>query len=146
MPIGTIHTIPALLASRLADLKKIVWLQVVPEAVRTSVYAFDKGIVLALGAVSTPLSGLLAERLFGAKSLSVDHAHIMQGGAGNSAHAPVPAPSSAGLAAEQHARNLTNAQALENGLLIVITIPLVLKFVIYGFLYCESFDAPLYHV
>ena len=143
MPIGAIHTTPALLASRLADtLKKITWLQVVPEAVRTSVYAFDKGIVLALGAVSTPLSGLLAERLFGAESLFVDHAHTMQGGASISAHAPAPAPSSASLAAEQHARNLTNAQALENGLLVISITSLVLKFFIYGFLYCESFDTP----
>ena len=31
--------------------------QVVPEAIRTSVYAFDKCIIGAIGAVTTPLAG-----------------------------------------------------------------------------------------
>lgn len=45
-------------------------MQVVPEAVRTSVYAFDKCIIGALGAASTPLAGLLAERVFGFTHIS----------------------------------------------------------------------------
>ena len=103
-------------------------LQIVPEAVRTSVYAFDKSIVMALGAISTPLSGLLAEKVFGATTLSA-HKPLQKGG--GHAHAPAPAM------AQEHANNLTNAHALENGLLTTLLIPLVLKFIIYSFLYCE---------
>ncbi|CAL5221084.1 g3211 [Coccomyxa viridis] len=100
--------------------------EIVPEAVRTSVYAFDKSIVMALGAISTPLSGLLAEKVFGATTLSV-HKPSQRGG--GHAHAPAPA------VAKEHANNLTNAHALENGLLTTLLIPLVLKFIIYTFLY-----------
>ena len=53
-----------------ADSAGLHCLQIVPEAVRTSVYAFDKSIIMALGAISTPLSGLLAEKVFGATTLS----------------------------------------------------------------------------
>ena len=45
-----------------------------PEAVRTSVYAFDKCVTGALGALSTPLAGVLAERVFGFTKLSHKHA------------------------------------------------------------------------
>lgn len=103
-------------------------LQIVPEAVRTSVYAFDKSIVMAQGAISTPLSGLLAEKVFGATTLST-HKPSQHGG--GHAHAPAPA------VAREHANNLTNAHALENGLLTTLLIPLVLKFIIYTFLYCR---------
>ncbi len=47
--------------------------QIVPEAVRTSVYAFDKCITGAIGALSTPLAGVLAQKLFGFTSLSHKH-------------------------------------------------------------------------
>lgn len=96
-------------------------------------YAFDKSIVMALGAISTPLSGLLAEKVFGATTLSV-HKPSHHGGE----HAHAPAPAAAAYAAKEHANNLVNAHALENGLLTTLLIPLVLKLVIYTFLYCES--------
>ena len=83
---------------------------------------------MALGAISTPLSGLLAEKVFGATTLSV---HKTSNRRGNHAHAPAPA------VAREHANNLTNAHALENGLLTTLLIPLVLKFIIYTFLYCK---------
>lgn len=96
-------------------------------------YAFDKSIVMALGAISTPLSGLLAEKVFGATTLSVHRPSHYGGGR---AHAPAPA--TAAYAAEEHANNLINAHALENGLLTTLLIPLVLKLIIYTFLYCGS--------
>jgi hypothetical protein len=85
---------------------------------------------MALGAISTPLSGLLAEKVFGATTLSVHKAPRHGGG-----HAHAPA--AAAYAAKEHANNLINAHALQNGLLTTLLIPLVLKFIIYTFLYCE---------
>jgi len=53
------------------------------------VYAFDKSIIMALGAISTPLSGLLAERVFGATTLSTPkHAKGVALG-GYALHVPV---------------------------------------------------------
>ena len=96
-------------------------------------YAFDKSIVMALGAISTPLSGLLAEKVFGATTLSV-HKPSHHGGG----HAHAPPPAAAAYVAKEHANNLINARALENGLLTTLLIPLVLKLIIYTFLYCGS--------
>ena len=42
--------------------------QIVPESIRTSVYAFDRCITGAIGAAFTPLAGILAERVFGFKT------------------------------------------------------------------------------
>ena len=43
-------------------------MQIVPESIRTSVYAFDRCITGAIGAAFTPLAGVLAERVFGFKA------------------------------------------------------------------------------
>ena len=40
-------------------------MQVVPERIRTSVYAFDNCASGASGALGAPLIGVLAEKLFG---------------------------------------------------------------------------------
>ena len=92
--------------------------QVVPEAVRTSVYAFDKCIIGALGAVTTPLAGLLAEKVFGFVHVSA-HKQKQHAGGG---HAAVRAPAPAGAAAALPANNLNNARALENGLLCIMLV------------------------
>jgi hypothetical protein len=56
---------PLLPGGSLTGLLNPCFLQIVPEAVRTSVYAFDKCIIGAIGALSTPLAGVLAEKVFG---------------------------------------------------------------------------------
>lgn len=89
----------------------------VPEAIRTSVYAFDKCIIGAVGALTTPLAGLLAEKAFGFTHLSKGHSQ-------HHAHAPATAASLARLEAEYRA-NVNNARALENGLMITLLIPMV---------------------
>ena len=66
-------------------------LQVVPEGLRSSVYAFDRCFEGALSALSAPLVGLIAERWFGYTT-----------------HWGDPTPS----------RQLSNARALGNGLLV----------------------------
>lgn len=101
-------------------------------------YAFDKSVVMALGAISTPLSGFLAEKVFGATTLSSGHSKAPS----KHASAPAPAALHAAHQAKEHANNLINARALENGLLTTLLIPLVLKFIIYTFLYCESLFLP----
>ncbi len=42
----------------------ILWLQVVPENLRSSIYAFDRCFEGAISALSAPLVGLVAERWF----------------------------------------------------------------------------------
>ena len=44
-------------------------MQVVPERIRTSVYAFDKCASGAIGALGAPLIGVLAEKVFGFKGV-----------------------------------------------------------------------------
>ena len=67
--------------------------QVVPEALRTSVFAFDKCLTGALGALAAPLVGLLAQRFFGG-------AHIIA--------AEAPAPAAPSPAAQQVCRPLSS--------------------------------------
>ena len=45
-------------------------MQVVPERIRTSVYAFDKCASGAIGALGAPLIGVLAEKVFGFRGVS----------------------------------------------------------------------------
>lgn len=90
--------------------------QVVPEAIRTSVYAFDKCIIGAIGALTTPLAGLLAQKVFGFTELTKPHKHH--------AHAPASAHTLAQIAAD-NAANLNNARALENGLILTLLVPMV---------------------
>ena len=90
--------------------------QVVPESIRTSVYAFDKCIVGAIGALTTPLAGLLAEKAFGFTHLSKPH-HATPGQA--------LSPAGAAHLAREYASNVASARALENGLLYVMLAPMV---------------------
>ncbi|KAK9846327.1 hypothetical protein WJX81_001569 [Elliptochloris bilobata] len=99
--------------------------EVVPEALRTSVFAFDKCLTGALGALAAPLVGLLARRVFGGSQVI----------AGDGAAAPAPAaPAQAPVQAHAspYAGNLNNAHALESGLLWLMLVAVCLRFLIYA--------------
>ena len=75
-------------------------------------------IIGAFGALSTPLAGVMAEKLFG-YSGGASHGSAHSGGA----HAP--AAHDAVHEAALGKQNLTNARSLENGLLVVTIVPTV---------------------
>ena len=76
-------------------------------------------IIGAFGALSTPLAGVMAEKLFGYKG--------GQHGAASHAglHAQGPAAHDAAREAAQAKQNVNNARSLENGLLVVTVVPTV---------------------
>ena len=93
-----------------------------PAALRSSVFALDRCIAGVLGAALAPLVGILAERCFGYD---------------NTRHGRLPPPTSAAgiSAAHTHAeviaaQNVNNARALERGLLLVLVIPMGVKFLV----------------
>ncbi|KAK9843749.1 hypothetical protein WJX81_004878 [Elliptochloris bilobata] len=101
--------------------------EIVPAALRSSVFALDRCIAGVLGAALAPLVGILAERCFGYD---------------NTRHRHLPPPTTtAGFAAQRAlsaviaAQNVNNAHALERGLLLVLVIPMGVKFLIYCALY-----------
>lgn len=96
--------------------------QIVPTTLRSSVFALDRCIAGVLGAALAPLVGILAERCFG-----YDNTH----------HSRLPSPTSAAGVSAAHmraeviaAQNVNNARALERGLLLVLVIPMGVKFVV----------------
>jgi len=95
----------------------------VPAKLRSSVFALDRCIAGVLGAMLAPLVGILAERCFGYDT--AQHRH--HGG---------PPTTPAGVAAAHQratliaAQNLNNAHALERGLLLVLVIPMGVKFLV----------------
>lgn len=92
--------------------------EIVPEQLRSAVYAFDRSFEGAVGATAAPLVGLVAERVFG-----------YHGSLG-------------GTAVPDQAALLANARALGNSMLILLLIPWGLDF----FFYCgKSLMTELHH-
>ncbi len=97
--------------------------QIVPSALRSSVFALDRCIAGVLGAALAPLVGILADRCFGYDNTR--HGH----------HGATPTTAAGAAAAHTHssiiaAQNVNNARALERGLLLVLVIPMGIKFLV----------------
>ena len=98
-------------------------LQVLPENLRSSGYAFDKGVTGLLGALAAPLVGLLAEKVWGGHGITDNSA------------AAVDAASDPSALQATYAKNIHNARALENALLSVMIAAMGLRALVYGLLY-----------
>jgi hypothetical protein len=85
--------------------------ELVPERLRTQIYAFDRSFEGAVAACGAPLVGITAERLFGFKG---SIAEAVEEGPRGRAHA---------------------ANALSNALLLCLLVPWTLCFLSYSFLY-----------
>lgn len=96
-----------------------------------SLHVHCRCIIGAFGALSSPLAGVMAEKLFG-YSGGQHHAAVSSAPTA-AAHAPgvhgAPVPTAHEMAATQAAaraqRNVQNAHSLENGLLVVTVAPTV---------------------
>ena len=98
-------------------------MQVLPENLRATGYAFDKGVTGLLGALAAPLVGLLAEKVWGGRGITDNTAAAFD----NSTDAAVLQAS--------YSKNIHNARALENALLSVMIAAMGLRAIVYGFLY-----------
>ena len=99
------------MARRSGTNNSAMFAEIVPEQLRSAVYAFDRSFEGAVGATAAPLVGLVAEKVFG-----------YHGSLGQQV-APDPAVT------------LANARALGNSMLILLLVPWGLDFIFYSFLY-----------
>lgn len=93
--------------------------EIVPEQLRSAVYAFDRSFEGAVGATAAPLVGLVAEKVFG-------YAGSLGGGV-----------------AQDPALVLANAHALGNSMLILLLVPWGLDFFFYCGEACSTCQIPL---
>lgn len=93
--------------------------EIVPEQLRSAVYAFDRSFEGAVGATAAPLVGLVAEKVFG-------YAGSLGGGV-----------------AQDAALVLANARALGNSMLILLLVPWGLDFFFYCGKACSICQLPL---
>ena len=94
--------------------------EIVPEQLRSAVYAFDRSFEGAVGATAAPLVGLVAEKVFG-------YAGSLGGGI-----------------AQDAALVLANARALGNSMLILLLVPWGLDFFFYCGKACSIRQLPLW--
>jgi len=80
--------------------------EIVPEEMRTMIYAFDRSLEMALAALAAPLVGILAERVFGYEGTA--------------------------SASKRPGENLHNAEALGNALLVCMIVPWTLCCIFYS--------------
>mmetsp|Transcript_16591 Transcript_16591/g.43015 ORF Transcript_16591/g.43015 Transcript_16591/m.43015 type:complete len:537 (+) Transcript_16591:330-1940(+) len=93
-----------------------VFSEIVPDHLRSMIYAYDRCMEVAIAACATPVVGLVAEHWYG----YVGAVARQQGPGGAMAHSE---------------RNAQNAAALGDSLLVCLMVPWVFSLVCYGFLY-----------
>ncbi|CAL8463252.1 g2786 [Coccomyxa elongata] len=111
LPYAAVFFFTGLLISWSGTNNSAMFAEIVPEQLRSAVYAFDRSFEGAVGATAAPLVGLVAEKVFGfAGSLKAD---------------AVPDP----------ALQLANAHALGNAMLVLLLAPWGFDFIFYCGLY-----------
>ena len=105
-----------------------VFAEIVPADLRSSVYAFDRGFEGAVGALATPLVGVVASRVFGFEGSLAGG-----GGGGHSSSSSSGSDSSASSAPS--ALNLPQARALASALVLCSVVPWALCFCTYSLLF-----------
>ena len=100
-----------------------VFAEIVPAELRSSVYAFDRSFEGAVGALATPLVGVVASRVFGFEG-------TLAGSSSSSSSSSASDPAAAAAAL-----NLPQARALASALLVCSVVPWALCLAAYTLLY-----------
>jgi len=108
LPFGAVLLLLGLSVSWCGSNNSCLFAELVPESLRTQIYAFDRSFEGAIGACGAPLVGITAERLFGFKSGSI---------------------------AEASGSSTKQTAAMSNALLVCLVVPWTLCLGFYSFLH-----------